>query len=246
MDATARAGSGRGRWPLLALLAVAFAGLVALGGWQIERRAWKHALIERVEARLAAAPVAAPGPEAWPGIGRDDEYRRVTVRGVFDHGRETCTQAVTVRGPGCWVLTPLVTDRGWTVLVNRGFVDPAHREAASRAGAQVEGAITLAGLLRLSEPGGGFLRANDPATGRWTSRDVAAIAAARGLDPARTAPYFVDADAASSAPGGPVGGLTVVQFRDHHLIYALTWFGLAAMTAAAFVHLMRRPRRDEA
>ena len=244
MDARAGEG-GRGRQVLLALLATAFAGFVALGGWQVERRAWKHALIERVEARLAAAPVAATGPDAWAAIGRDDEYRQVTVRGRFDHGRETCTQAVTVLGPGCWVLTPLRTDAGWTVLVNRGFVDPAHRGPASRHGAQTEGPVQIAGLLRASEPGGGFLRANDPAIGRWTSRDVAAIAAARGLDPARTAPYFVDADAASSLPGGPVGGLTVVQFRDHHLIYALTWFGLAAMTAAAFGHLLRRPRREE-
>lgn len=244
MDTRAGEG-GRGRQVLLALLAIAFAGFVALGGWQVERRAWKHALIERVEARLAAAPVAAPGPDAWAAIGRDDEYRRVMLRGRFDHGRETCTQAVTVHGPGCWVLTPLRTEAGWTVLVNRGFVDPAHRDPASRHDAQAEGPVQIAGLLRASEPGGGFLRANDPAIGRWTSRDVAAIAAARGLDPARTAPYFVDADAASSLPGGPVGGLTVVQFRDHHLIYALTWFGLAAMTAAAFGHLLRRPRREE-
>ena len=39
----------------------------------------------------------------------------------------------------------------------------------------------MVGLLRLTEPGGSLLQANDPADERWYSRDVAAIAAARGL-----------------------------------------------------------------
>ncbi len=38
----------------------------------------------------------------------------------------------------------------------------------------------MTGLLRLSEPKGAFLRSNDPKDDRWYSRDVAAIAAARG------------------------------------------------------------------
>jgi surfeit locus 1 family protein len=52
--------------------------LSALGVWQVERRTWKLALIDRVDQRIHAAPVPAPGPDAWPAINRDDdEYRRV-------------------------------------------------------------------------------------------------------------------------------------------------------------------------
>ena len=37
---------------------------------------------------------------------------------------------------------------------------------------------------------------------------------------------------ATANPGGwPVGGLTVIAFRNHHLVYAVTWFALAAMLA---------------
>ncbi|MDT8333730.1 SURF1 family cytochrome oxidase biogenesis protein, partial [Roseomonas gilardii] len=44
---------------LLGVLALlAFAGLVALGTWQVERRAWKLDLIQRVESRVHAPPTA--------------------------------------------------------------------------------------------------------------------------------------------------------------------------------------------
>ena len=206
---------------------IAAAALAVLGVWQLERRVWKHELIAAVDARIGAAPVAAPGPDAWPRISaRPDAYRRVTATGRFRHGDEVLVQAVTDRGAGFWVMTPLETP-GFTLLVNRGFVTTNRRDPHARAAGNVAGAVTVTGLLRLTEPDGGFLRTNDPSAGRWYSRDVAAIARAKGL--ARTAPYFVDADASPNPDGYPVGGLTVVQFRDHHLVYALTWFALCAL-----------------
>lgn len=205
---------------LAVLLGIAL--FLALGVWQIERRAWKLDLIARVDARLAAVPVPAPGPSDWPGITADDAYTRVTATGHFLNDRETPVLAVTVQGSGYWILTPLVTP-DFTVLVNRGFVPPDRRDPATRTAP--EGEVTVNGLLRVTEPGGGFLRSNDPAAGRWYSRDVSAIAAAHGLD---AAPYFIDADATPNPGGLPVGGLTVVAFRNAHLSYALTWFALAA------------------
>jgi len=215
------------------------AGLAALGVWQIERREWKHALIAAVETRTTADPVPAPGPSAWPRITAEkDAYRRITVSGRFRHDRETLVQAVTDRGAGYWVLTPLDA-QGFTVLVNRGFVPPEKRDPATRAAGNPAGVTTVTGLLRITEPGGGFLRSNDPAAGRWYSRDVAAIARARGL--AHTAPYFIDADAAPNPGGYPVGGLTVLRFSDNHMVYALTWFVLALLAGWSAWYLMRLP-----
>ncbi|BAQ45097.1 MULTISPECIES: SURF1 family protein [Methylobacterium] len=226
---------------LVALCLLATALFVALGIWQVERRAWKLDLIARVEARLAAPPVPAPGRADWPRITRDaDEYRRVTATGRFLPDRAVRTTALTEKGAGSWLLVPLVTPAGDTILVNRGFVPPDWRAVPPDRGAPAgdgEGTVTVAGLLRLPEPGGGFLRSNDPAHDRWYSRDVAAIAAAKGLGD--VAPYFIDADASGNRPGEPVGGLTVVTFRNHHLIYALTWFGLALMAGYAVFRLLR-------
>ncbi|MFP5514559.1 MAG: SURF1 family protein, partial [Alphaproteobacteria bacterium] len=205
-------------------------------------RAWKLDLIERVEARIHASPVPAPGPDAWPAVSAAaDEYRRVSVTGRFLHDRETLVQAVSDLGGGFWVLTPLATDRGFTVLVNRGFVSPEKRDPATSADGQPQGEVTVAGLLRLTEPKGGFLRSNDPAAGRWYSRDVAAIAAAKGV--AEAAPYFIDADSTRNPGGWPVGGLTVVSFPNSHLGYALTWFALDLMLIAAVLFVIRSEMR---
>lgn len=223
---------------LIVLALVATIGFVALGIWQVERRAWKLDLIARVESGTRAAPVALPRPAQWPGMdARRSEYRRVTASGSFLHDRETLVQALTERGAGFWVLTPLHTPQG-IVLINRGFVPSERRDPATRAAAQMAGPVTVTGLLRASEPNGGFLRSNDPAGDRWYSRDVPAIAAARGIEPA--APFFVDADATPNPGGWPVGGLTVLRFNNNHLVYALTWFGLAGISLAALFLLLRR------
>ena len=240
-------GPGRGRSgiALAAFCAVGLvlvAALAALGTWQVQRRAWKHDLVARVEARIHAEPVEAPGPATWDGLTPEaDAYRRVRATGRLRHDRETLVQAVTDLGAGYWVMTPLERTDGTTLLVNRGFVPTDRRDPATRSEGQGAGPVTLTGLLRLSEPGGAFLRTNDAGAGRWYSRDVAAIAQARGL--ARAAPYFIDADATPNPGGWPVGGLTIVSFPDNHLVYAITWYVLALMVAAALAYTLRDARR---
>lgn len=223
---------------LLAFLGAVGAGLVALllglGIWQVQRLSWKLDLIARVDARLAAGPVAAPGPGDWPAITRDrDEYRRVTVTGRFDHSHALQSQAVTAEGGGFWLMTPLITDEGWSVLVNRGFVPGLWSGEAARP----DGPVTISGLLRMTEPKGGFLRENDPVSGRWFSRDVAAMAVDIGM--VQPAPYFIDASAGPDPAAFPKGGLTVVSFRNSHLVYAVTWFVLAAAVLAALIWVGR-------
>jgi surfeit locus 1 family protein len=231
-------------WALCAL--VLFVGFCALGTWQVQRRAWKLDLIERVNQRVSALPADVPAPYDWSGVNAtNDEYRHVRLTGRFLPELDAQVQAVTNIGSGFWLMSPLQLADSSVVWVNRGFVPPHWNPAPSPPSALGGSAIvTVTGLLRLTEPGGGFLRANDPTANRWFSRDVAALSAARGFR--RVAPYFVDADAdadlaASSAsptdPNAPVGGLTVIAFHNHHLVYALTWYALALMVAGAAVGL---------
>lgn len=230
---------GAGRKWLAALLLLCVGLFLALGIWQVERRSWKHNLIAAVNERTTAVPVAVPGPAEWPKITADrDAYRHITVQGHFT-GRDTLVMAVTDAGSGYWVLTPLNTG-AFTLIVNRGFVANERKRDYAPA---PQGTVTVTGLLRVTEPGGGFLRSNKPAADQWYSRDIAAIAKARGV--ADPAPYFVDADTSLDMPGGPIGGLTVIRFADSHAVYALTWLGMALLSAWAAWRVMRsRPEGD--
>lgn len=228
--------SSRNRLALTVFLLCLVAVFAALGTWQVQRLFWKLDLIARVEARIHAEPVPAPSGTIDAA---EDEYRRVTATGLFDHAKSVLVQAVTERGAGFWVVTPLRQADGSTILVNRGFVPADKRSHEARLASELAaGPVFVTGLLRLSEPGGAFLRANDPAGDRWFSRDVAAIAAAKELT--NVEPYFIDADATPNMGGLPIGGLTVVTFRNSHLVYALTWYALAIMSAGAVYLVLRR------
>jgi surfeit locus 1 family protein len=216
-----------------------FVLFMALGTWQVQRRAWKLDLIARVEQRVHAPATPAPGPAQWPNVTvASDEYRHVTATGRFLDGSQTLVQAVTDLGAGYWVLTPLRLADGSIVLINRGFVPaddrnrvqpgslaspsessasasgssalpsetraPADASAVARAGGDstsLAHTSTVTGLLRITEPRGAFLRHNNPGANKWYSRDVQAIAAARGLT--HVAPYFIDAEGPTSDVAEP-------------------------------------------
>ena len=226
---------------LLAATLLATVGFAWLGVWQVHRRTWKLGLIAQIDGRIHAAPVEAPGPAVWPSVdAAHDAYRRVRVHGTFQNDREAEVQAVSEFGAGYWVVTPFVTDQGFTVLVNRGFVPPDLRDRRTRPDSQGQTPIEVTGLLRITEPKGGFLHSNDPAHDRWYSRDVTAIAHSRNLTD--VAPYFIDADATPGDGKFPVGGLTVVTLPNNHLVYSLTWFCLAAFSAGAAVFVVMDAR----
>jgi surfeit locus 1 family protein len=228
-----------------------FCTFLSLGTWQVQRRAWKLDLIARVEQRVDAPAVSPPPPGEWSRVtAANSEYRHVQATGVFLNDSETLVQALTDLGAGFWVLTPLRLGDGTVVLVNRGFVPPEQRERAAHGAAEATTAATVTGLLRITEPKGWFLRRNDPAKDHWYSRDVHAIAVARGLGSARVAPYFIDQEASTAGSGArgaansaPVGGLTVIAFRNTHLTYAITWYGLALLVVVGTWIVIREERR---
>jgi surfeit locus 1 family protein len=220
---------------------LAFSLFVSLGTWQVKRLFWKRDLIARVEQRVHAEPVAAPTRAYWPQItAASDEYRHVKVSGNYLYGLTTKVQASTVLGSGYWLLTPLRTEDGSIVIVNRGFV-PSQQTSGTEAASSQSVKLDVTGLLRINEPGGSLLRHNDAANNRWYSRDVDAIAKARGLSD--VAPYFIDTDAYpeknAAGPEQPVGGLTVIAFPNNHLVYAITWFALALLLALALWRIAR-------
>ena len=252
MNAAARpqpAKSPRSWRGLLIPALLVFAALVALGTWQIERKAWKEALITALNERLAALPMALPPRQAWPSLDpATDEYRRVTFTATFDHAKEAHIYGAAsafrpdVSGSGYWIFTPAQLPDGSFVIVNRGFVSAAREEAASRPAGQIEGPVSIVGAMRWPEARHWFSPNDDPAHGLWYTRDTTAIAAAEGIR--RAAPFYVEQESPAPPGGLPQPGRLVVNLPNNHLGYALTWYGLAAALAVIFAVFVARHRRE--
>jgi surfeit locus 1 family protein len=217
---------------ILALMALAV--LLSLGTWQLERMAFKEALIDTLTRRLGAAPVGLPPPERWAGLDAEQaEFRRVAFRAQFLNDREALvfTTGSTLRadtaGPGYWVFAPARLADGTIVVVNRGFVSQAAKDPASRAAGQISGLVDIVGAMRWPEPSGIFTPAHDPAGNLWFVRDHLAMAAAANWGV--VAPFYVEQEAPSPPGGLPRPGRLQVSLPNNHLQYAMTWYGLAAV-----------------
>ncbi len=225
-------------WPAVATL-VAFAILIGLGAWQLERKSWKEGLLAQIEARAYGPPGEALPESGWPDWRADaDEFRRIRIEGtrlpekiVAIHGlaEERRGQALQ----GFYLFEPLRRDDGSVVVVNRGFVVTELRDRTLAALREQPTRATIVGLVRAPETRAAFVPENEPARDRWFVRNLEDIVAAGGL--ARVAPFYVDADATPNPNGWPRGGQTQLVLRNAHLQYALTWFGIAGALVAVFL-----------
>lgn len=219
---------------ILLLSGVLFISMVSLGNWQVRRLGEKLDLITRVEAFAYGDPVAAPLSGAPP------EYLRVYLTGRFDHAKSIQIKAVTDLGPGQWVMTPLLTERGY-VWVNRGFVP---QDLDETGWTKPDNQQTITGLVRNDQPDGTLLESNLPDQARWVSADLALMSGHVGIKNAVT--YFVATDHLGDAQSWPRGGLTRLKFSNSHLSYALTWYAMAVLFAAAILWVIwDRKRRSE-
>ena len=223
--------------------------LVALGTWQLERKAWKEGLIAELDAKLAAPPTEPAGARALGNgsLPPTDEFRRVAFPAEFLAGEEALVYSSgsslrpDATGPGYWVFAPARLTGGSIVVVNRGFVPEGRQDRKSRAGGQPSGVVDIVGVMRWPEQRGLFMP-----HGRARRRISGSRATLRPWpqqkNGAAIAPFYVDQEA-PPAPGGlPKVGPLKPSLPNNHLQYAVTWYGLALviLIAAAFFWCARR------
>jgi len=233
--------AARRRSGLLVPALVALAGvavLVALGTWQLERKAWKEALIRTLADRLSAAPQRLPPASAWLDLTpAEAEFRRVSFRAEFpvDAAAEarfyTSGSALRrdIKAPGAFVFAPARLADGTVVVVNRGYVADTSKQPASSAA----GPVTITGVLRWPEPPHWFVTSYNANDDLWFVRDHRAMAARKGWG--NVAPFYVDLETqAPHVVGGPNPGQITINLPNDHLQYALTWYALALVLIAVF------------
>lgn len=234
-----------GDWLIVVCALLGIAVTASLGVWQVERLRWKDDLIGKIEARTHAPPVGLDEAIRRANAG-DPDYLRVRVRGNFVHDEEMRLFTVEDSAPGWFLITPLTTEDGQTVLVNRGFVPDQLEKPETRPDSQPQGDVVITGLVRSPEEPGVFSPENDPDRRRWFWRDVMGMARAT-LPSGRVIDNFlIEQESSKDARGLPRPGATRLTLPNRHFEYALTWFGLAVTLFVVTLFFLRSRRRDGA
>lgn len=202
--------------------------LVSLGVWQMQRLAWKEAILAEIAARIADDPVALPAepdPQA-------DRYMPVTAEGRFTGEHADILVSRKQIGAGVRVVEVFETSDGRRVLVDRGFLPDA-----MRADPRSSGPATVEGNLHWPEETDGYTPPPDPKTGLWFARDVMALS--KALDTEAT--FIV----ARKPTGGAIEPMPVDTsgIPNDHMNYAITWFSLAAVWLGMTAYLLWRIRQ---
>lgn len=229
----------------IGLVLVALAILLSLGTWQLNRLAWKEALLAELDQRVGSPAVPLADMEKLAQAGGDVDYRPMQATGRFDNSRERHFLATWRGESGFYVYTPLTLADGRFLFVNRGFVPYANKEPEMRVLGQLTETVTVKGLARARLAGkpSSLVPDNDLAKNVFYWKDLTAMATSTGLDPAKVVPFFLDADATPNPAGFPIGGVTLIDLPNSHLQYAVTWYGLAAALATISLIGWFRSRR---
>lgn len=224
-------------WGLTIASAVAFAILITLGVWQVQRLQWKQALIEQADSAADALPEApayvlgADNPEFFrvtlicPGLATAPFVELQTIH----EGQAGVRLISACRHPGY----------PQTLLVDRGFI--ADSISARPPVSQSEAPVQLVAQVRATPAPGPMALAAEGR--RFYARDNAAMARALGVD-GPTAPWTLFALDSSNPewlalqPSAPPAA-----FANNHLGYAITWFGLALALLGVYIALLRRKLR---
>ncbi|CAN5864578.1 SURF1 family protein [soil metagenome] len=221
-------------WPTLISLPILVVCL-ALAMWQMERREWKRDILHRIEVNQAAAPLTLD--ELLRGDPLRHEYGRVKIAGTLLNDKEFYLAARSLKNNvGLQVVTPLKSDDGRIVLVDRGWIPQERKEPAKRTEGQLAGRVELTGIVRRSQVQRQFAPDNVPDRNVWFHVDVPLM---RSMVDGKADPkldaFFLEADAKPNPGGVPVGGQTRLDIPNDHLSYAITWFLLALALAGVYL-----------
>jgi cytochrome oxidase assembly protein ShyY1 len=236
------------RWVLFALTVAVLAWLATqLGQWQFHRLDERKQDNRIVSTNLKLAPVPVDdvlSTERAPGA--EHEWRRVTVHGVWDDEHTVVLKYQTRdQSAGVDVVTPLVTEGGAAVLVDRGWVSTENTGGSRpELPAVTEGQVTVTGWVR-RDATGSATKVSDLSTRAISSRAIGEVT-----------PYplyrgFLDLAEESPEPGER---LRLTELPDDtsngpHFFYGLQWWFFGALAIFGFCYLawdefrQRRERR---
>lgn len=237
------------RWILIHIFAAVIVIVcLALALWQLDRLQSRKADNERLLAQTRLAP--ADLEEAFGPQSDDDGldaavYRNLETTGSYDLSEEVLLRSRSLEDrPGHHLLTPLMTDTGTALIVDRGWVPLSVEEPGTQQTAPPDGSVEVAGLLLQSEDKG-FLGLSDPPPGHVDSLSRVDLDRLEEQMPYPVFPLYLRLQDQQPANSGELPEPAPVPEPDDgpHLSYALQWFFFAFAASVAYGGLIRKERQ---
>ncbi|CUJ16009.1 SURF1 family protein [Cognatishimia activa] len=205
--------------------------LLWLGTWQVQRLAWKEGVLNEINTRIVAAPVAVPekpDPEA-------DRFLPVQADGRITTDEIHLLASSKQTGAIYRVVAAFETG-GRRLMVDRGWIKPDQKDVARDSFD-----TTVIGNLHWPDEIDSYTPAPDLESNIWFARDVAVMAETLGTEPVLIVLREMPEKNTEVTPL-PVSSSGI---PNDHLQYAVTWFSLALVWVVMTVYYLRRMRIRE-
>lgn len=196
--------------------------LISLGVWQVQRLAWKEALLERIAAEIGSAP-----QPLKTGLPR---YTPVEVAGRFAEGHLRMLASRKTIGPVYRIIRPFEAEGIGRILVDTGW----QRDGKGVIAAAPQ-TVELVGNVDTPNEADSYTPEPDLAKNIWFARDVPAMAEALNTK----AVLIVLRERPQVDLGVTPWPVDTVGIPNDHLQYAITWFSLATIWLAMSVYFLQ-------
>lgn len=203
--------------------------LLSLGGWQIQRLAWKQDVLAEISTEISADPIAVPVDANEAA----HEFLPVVVEGTLVGDTVRVLVSQKIYGAGYRLIAAMDTSQG-RVLVDRGFVS-----VNNTAPAVPSGSGTVVGNLHWPNEVDSFTPDNDLAANVWFARTVSELAAHLDTQPI----LIVRRDGTLKDPDVVPLPVSIDGIPNDHLQYAVTWFLLALIWLSMTLYFLYRTRQ---
>lgn len=220
---------------------------LGLAVWQWQRADQARAWLAAEQLKAASTPL----PFAQALQLRDRQFQPVRVSGHFDNAHSVLLNSRTYQNRvGYYLLSPLHTDSGHWVLVNRGWLPAGEYRNQLPPIPAVTGRVTLTGTLYLPEHNIFLPSGNDIASGQWPLQvaEVNFAAIGRQLE-VELAPFVIrlgpDQHPGSNETPLPKPWKTVEATISpaRHIAYAVQWVAIGIAGLVIFTLAGRRRRQ---
>ncbi|MBX7147230.1 MAG: SURF1 family protein [Alphaproteobacteria bacterium] len=207
---------------------ILFVILMGLGTWQLYRLSWKEKLIADIDQRLHAAPINFSN-----NLGMADQFKRAEVKGIFDLTKTVYILSKTWEGKnGYWVVSAFYPDNSnQTLWINQGWLDINQKDQLDFSSASMP--LEIEGIIRIPEKSSFFVPDNQPSKNEWYWIDINDLSHFFNIN--HYVPFYLELLRPQIFENIlPIGDKHLDTLPNHHLSYALTWYGLALIMVFIF------------